>query len=71
MADKAEQSARKGETERATPEQKYREAIEKNPADVINYHELAEIMATENRYDEAEKVLAKALEASGGDVKVR
>jgi tetratricopeptide (TPR) repeat protein len=71
MADKAEQSARKGETQRQTPEQKFREAIEKNPADLQNYVELAEILATESRFDEAKQILAKALAASGGDVKVR
>lgn len=71
MADKAEQAARKGESQRQTPEQKFREAIEKNPADVANYIELAEILAAEARFDEAKKVLAKALEASGGDVKIR
>jgi tetratricopeptide (TPR) repeat protein len=71
MADKAEQAARKGEAPRATPEQKFREAIEKNPADVLNYRELAEILANENRYDEAEQVMTKALQVSGGDVKMR
>lgn len=71
MADKDEQAARRGEAARTTPEQKFREAIAANPADVMNYNELAEILANENRYDEAEQTLAKALEASGGDVKVR
>ncbi len=69
MADKDEQSARRGETARTTPEQKFREAIEKNPVDVMNYIELADILQTESRWDEAEQTLTKAVEASGGDVK--
>ncbi|MEX2185454.1 MAG: tetratricopeptide repeat protein [Pirellulales bacterium] len=71
MADKDEQAARRGETARATPEQKFRELIEKNPADVMNYIELADILKGENRWDEAEQTLGKAFEASGGDVKIR
>jgi tetratricopeptide (TPR) repeat protein len=71
MADKQAQAERRGEAERVTPEMKWRKAIEEKPTDVMNYVELAEVLANDNRYDEAEKTLAKAIEASGGDVKVR
>ncbi len=54
-----------------TPEQRWRKAIADNPADVQNYIELAELLGRDNRTADAEKVLVKGLEASGGDIKVR
>ena len=54
-----------------TAEQQLEKAIAKDPSNVGNYIELAAICQKEDRFDKAEAVLAKALEASGGDVQVR
>ncbi len=57
----------KGASPRAALEQKIRD----NPADIDAYLELADLVEREASADEAEKVLAKALAASGNDIKVR
>ncbi|MBX9789354.1 MAG: tetratricopeptide repeat protein [Pirellulales bacterium] len=54
-----------------TPERQLEKEIAKNPADAGLYLKLADLHVTKERFEEAEKVLAKALEASGGDVNVR
>jgi tetratricopeptide (TPR) repeat protein len=51
--------------------QRLEKAIVDNPADIPSYVALAELWTTEGRHAEAEKVLARALAASGGDLKVR
>jgi tetratricopeptide (TPR) repeat protein len=57
----------KGASPRAVLEQKIRD----NPTDIDAYLELADLVERETSADEAEKVLAKALAASGNDIKVR
>ncbi|MBX3414111.1 MAG: tetratricopeptide repeat protein [Pirellulales bacterium] len=54
-----------------TPEKQFEKAIAKNPADTSNYLKLAEHYAGQNRLEEAEQTLARALEASGGEVNIR
>ena len=48
-----------------------RKAIAGNPADIDSYLELADILERDATVAEAEKILAKALDASGNDLKVR
>ena len=47
------------------------QAIRDNPADVDSYLELADVLEQEATIEEAEQVLAKALAASGNELKVR
>ncbi len=68
-ADKMEQIT--GEDSKYTPQQKLEKHLAKNPGDIAKYFELADLHAREERHSDAEQVLAKALEASGGDVVVR
>jgi tetratricopeptide (TPR) repeat protein len=64
--------AKKGhESLPGTREEELKQRIEADPADVGAASELAELYSREDRYPEAEKALAKSLEATGGDVKVR
>jgi len=48
-----------------------REAIRGNPADIDSYLELADVLEQEGSVEEAEKALAKALAASGNELKIR
>lgn len=68
-ADKLEQIT--GDDNKYTPQQKLEKHLAKNPGDIAQYFELADLHSREERHSDAEKVLAKALEASGGDVVVR
>ena len=45
--------------------------IQQQPADIDAYLELADLLERDTKTDEAEKVLAKALAASGNELKVR
>ncbi|MGD9647496.1 MAG: tetratricopeptide repeat protein [Pirellulales bacterium] len=54
-----------------TPERQLEKEIAKNPADAGLYLKLADLHVSKERFEEAEKILAKALEASGGDVNIR
>lgn len=54
-----------------TPLQRLEREIAKNPKDLVKYHELAELYASDNRFDKAEAVLAKAVEVSEGDTDIR
>jgi len=54
-----------------TPEKQFEKAIAKNPADTSNYLKLAEYYTSQNKLEDAEKILTRALEASGGDVNIR
>jgi tetratricopeptide (TPR) repeat protein len=54
-----------------TPQQRLERAIAKTPDDIGLYLELADMHTREERHKQAEEVLRKALEASGGDVMVR
>lgn len=49
-----------------SPEERLQEAIADNPANVENYLELADLYSHVQRFDEAEAMLTKALQASGG-----
>lgn len=62
------------ESQRSTkvsPEDKLKRQITKNPEELSNYLELAQIYANSERYREAEAVMTKALEVSGSDPDVR
>jgi tetratricopeptide (TPR) repeat protein len=54
-----------------TPVQRLERSIAKTPDDIGLYLELADLHTREERFIQAEEVLRKALEASGGDVMVR
>jgi tetratricopeptide (TPR) repeat protein len=68
-ADKLEQLT--AEDSKYTPVQKLEKHLAKNPGDIGKYFELADLHTREERHAEAEQVLAKALEASGGEIVVR
>jgi tetratricopeptide (TPR) repeat protein len=54
------------------PEQRFQQAITRDPSDLQAYFKLADLYGQQQRYDEAEKVLERALQASGGgDLAVR
>jgi tetratricopeptide (TPR) repeat protein len=48
-----------------------KQAIQQNPADIDSYLELADLLERDATVEEAEAVLAKALAASGNELKVR
>jgi tetratricopeptide (TPR) repeat protein len=54
-----------------TPEQQLQKKISKQPGEVSLYSELADLHLRNERMEEAEEVLAKALEVSGGDAAIR
>ncbi len=56
---------------RRTPEEQLEKAIGKDPDDTSNYLELADLHLGKERFDEAEKVLRRALEVSGENVDIR
>lgn len=56
---------------RLTREQQLERAIGKNPQDINNYVELADMHTNNDRFADAEKVLARALEIAGGDLAIR
>jgi len=69
-------AAQKAETagEGAIPKDRrtvLQQAIASNPADIEAYLELADVLERDATVEEAKKVLAKALAASGNDLKVR
>jgi tetratricopeptide (TPR) repeat protein len=57
--------------EEATLEQKLIQKVEKEPQTVAHYLELGQYYVNEDRFKEAEEVLAKAFELSDGDIDVR
>ena len=71
MADQQAQAERRGEVQKVTPEQKFRKLIEEDPSELGHYLELADILKREDSFKEAEQVMQKALEVSGGDRKIR
>ena len=72
MADKQMQRERReGGGVQLTPEQQLERHLSKNPTDIPKYLELANLHAANQKLDEAEKVLMRALEASGGDLQIR
>jgi tetratricopeptide (TPR) repeat protein len=54
-----------------TVEEKIQQRINRNPQELANYFELAQVHLNNEKYKEAEAVLAKAYEVSGGDDDVR
>ena len=55
-----------------SPEEKLKTAIARSPEELSNYLDLAEMYSMEQRLEEAEELLSKAMEASGGgDLRVR
>ncbi len=72
MADKQAQAERHGTGgARSSPEQTLEKKIAKDPANVSLYLELADLHQKEERFNEAEAVLKRALDASGGNTEVR
>ena len=72
MADKALKADFRSEaSSKLTPVQQMEKAISKKPDDVGLYLELADMHTGAERFPEAEQVLEKALQVSGGDVAVR
>jgi tetratricopeptide (TPR) repeat protein len=57
--------------EEITPEERLEKQISKKPDEIQLYYELAQLHLTAERYDEAEKVLKRAVDASNGDLDVR
>jgi tetratricopeptide (TPR) repeat protein len=54
-----------------SPSQRLEEKIKANPADTPAYIELADLYTKEEKFADAERVLRLALEATGGDIRVR
>ncbi|MEZ6072338.1 MAG: hypothetical protein R3C10_19280 [Pirellulales bacterium] len=54
-----------------TPEQQLQKAIDKDPENVSNYLELANLHISARRNEEALKVLADAQAVAGGDLSIR
>ncbi len=72
MVDKAAQADRRSEaTMKLTPVEQLEKAIAKKPEDVSLYNDLADLHTLAERFAEAEEVLNRALQVSGGDVTVR
>jgi tetratricopeptide (TPR) repeat protein len=57
--------------EEATFEQRMRQKIQQEPQEVDHYLDLAQFFLNDDRYPEAEKVLATAFEISGGNPDIR
>ncbi len=54
------------------PEQRLQKALERDPSDLQSYYMLSDLYVQQQRYGEAEQVLERALQASGGgDLAVR
>lgn len=67
MADKQSQAERQGAGGlRVSPEQALEKKIAKDPANMSFYLELADLHLKDDRFNEAEQVLERALQASGG-----
>ena len=72
MVDKQlQQERRQGGGVQLTAEQVIERHLTKNPTDIPKYLELANLHASNQKLEDAEKVLTRALEASGGDLQIR
>jgi len=60
-----------GSSQNLSREQQIEQAIAQNPKEMSHYFELAQIHIDDERFEKAEKVLAKAYEASGNDPDIR
>jgi len=54
-----------------TPEQKLQQKIDREPEQLAHYFELSQLLVNDERYHDAEEVLAKAYQASKEDPEVR
>jgi tetratricopeptide (TPR) repeat protein len=71
-ADKAEQQDLRSEaTKKLSPVEQLEKQIAKSPDNIELYLELSDLHTRDERHDQAEAVLKRALEASGGDLMVR
>jgi tetratricopeptide (TPR) repeat protein len=70
MKDQQAKEERRGGLQQ-TEEQRLEKALKKNPADIALYVELSDLHARNEKYDEAEAVLQRALEASGNELGIR
>ncbi len=68
-ADKGNPSA--DQADKYTPQQRLEKAIAKKPEELKNYLDLADLHTREERFKEAEEVLRKAVDVSGGELSVR
>ncbi|HEY1600252.1 MAG TPA: tetratricopeptide repeat protein [Pirellulales bacterium] len=72
MVDKNQQADRQGMgAPKLTPEQQLEKAIGKDPTNLANYSELADLHLRHDRLEQAEQVLTKALAAAGGEISIR
>ncbi|MBI2824335.1 MAG: hypothetical protein HYX69_06575 [Planctomycetia bacterium] len=72
MVDKNAQAERQGAGgPKLSPDQLLEKAIAKNPADLSNYSELVDLYLRNERLEQAEEVLTRALAASGGEISTR
>lgn len=72
MADKQAAAERQGSGgTRLTPEQQLEKQISKDPSNTSLYLQLAEYHLKAERFPQAEDILQKALQASGGEINVR
>lgn len=72
MADKAAKADRRSEANsKLTPVQQLEKAITKKPDDVSLYLELADLHTRDEHFPQAEEVLTRATQVSGGDIAVR
>jgi len=62
--------ARRSEVQ-LTPRQKLERAIEEDPTQTDNYFQLVSLLCKENRFKDAEMVLRRGFQATGGDIHVR
>jgi len=69
--DKTKAASEGGAAVETSPEAKLERQIALHPEDTSNYLELADLHLREEAYEKAEKVLARAFEASDGDPDVR
>jgi tetratricopeptide (TPR) repeat protein len=54
------------------PEQRFQQAIARDPADLQAYFKLADLFVHQQRYEEAQRTLERAMQASGGgDLSIR
>ncbi|HVA47057.1 MAG TPA: tetratricopeptide repeat protein [Pirellulales bacterium] len=72
MADKQAMADRQGTGgQRLSPEQQLEKRIAKDPANISLYLELADLHVKQEQFTQAEAVLKRGLEASGGSLEVR
>lgn len=72
MADKQARAERQGTGgQRASPEQQLEKLIAKEPQELSRYLELSELHLKQEKFEEAEKVLARAVDVSGGSIDMK